>query len=69
MPEVVTITPPAALYQATSGPDWTPKTNKELARWAIETDKALMQCNADKAAIATYVQSVASRKSSAENGR
>ena len=44
--------------QATSAPQWTPRTNMELLRWAIETDRALMQCNADKAAMQTYTRAV-----------
>ena len=42
----------------TSAPQWTPRTNRELLRWSIETDKALQQCNADKAAMQTYARAV-----------
>ena len=46
----------------TSAPQWAPRTNQELLRWAIETDKALQQCNADKAAMQTYVRAVQAEK-------
>ncbi|WP_446717632.1 Rz1-like lysis system protein LysC [Desulfovibrio sp. An276] len=57
-PQLIPVLPPADLMQPTSAPQWTPRTNKELLRWAIETDRALMQCNADKAAMQTYAESV-----------
>ena len=57
-PQLVPILPPEDLMQPTSAPQWTPRTHKELLRWAIETDKALQQCNADKAAMQTYVRAV-----------
>ncbi len=52
---VITLTPPAELMEETEVPKWQPRTNKELAKWAIERDIALQQCNADKASIAKYV--------------
>lgn len=57
-PQLVPILPPEELMAPTNTPQWTPRTHKELLRWAIETDKALQQCNADKTAMQTYVRAV-----------
>lgn len=55
--QTVLMTPPSNLLENTSAPEWQPKTNGELARWAIERDTALQQCNADKSAIRAYYES------------
>ena len=60
-PQLVPILPPEDLMQPTSAPQWTPRTHKELLRWAIEADKALQQCNADKAAMQEYVRTMKAR--------
>ncbi len=57
-PKLVPVLPPENLMQETRGPQWTPRTNGEMLKWAIETDRALMQCNADKRAMQTYSRAV-----------
>ncbi len=59
--QAVPVEPPADLLQDTEVVNWTPKTNGQLLRWAMERDKALMQCNADKAAVREYIEQLKSR--------
>ncbi len=59
--QVVTVEPPADLLQDTQVAQWTPKTNGQLIKWAMERDKALMQCNADKQAVREYVEQLNSK--------
>ena len=55
------VEPPADLLQDTAVTQWTPKTNGQLIQWAMERDKALMQCNADKQAVREYIEQLKSR--------
>lgn len=48
--------------ETTPPPAWTPRTNKELLKWAIENDKALMECNADKLAMKAYAETLRTEK-------
>lgn len=59
--QAVPVEPPADLLQDTEVVQWTPKTNGQLMQWAMERDKALMQCNADKQAVREYIGQLKSR--------
>ena len=60
-PRVYLVAPPEDLMQATQAPAWVPRTNGELLRWAVQTDQALMECNADKASLREYVRTMKAR--------
>ena len=60
-PRVYLVAPPEDLMQATQAPSWVPRTNGEMLKWAIQRDQALMECNADKAAMQEYVRTMKAR--------
>ena len=54
------------LLEETEARKWQPRTNKELATWAIERDLALQQCNADKMAMRDYFRRMQETKNGKE---
>ena len=56
--QLVPIEPPRELMEQTQVQEWTPRTNGEFVQWAIERDRGLAECNADKAALREYVRTL-----------
>jgi len=55
IPSVERLVPPASLLSATERPAWNGTTNGDLLRHTFALDTALAVCNADKAAIRSWV--------------
>lgn len=53
-PEVIQVTPPAALLTETPVPPFVGATNADLAGYVDELLGAVAQCNADKAAVRSW---------------
>jgi hypothetical protein len=54
-PQVIKVTPPAALLLATPSPDFAGSTNGDLVLFIDELQAALDVCNADKAAVRGFI--------------
>lgn len=55
-PEVIRLTPPAALLEPTEIPPYRGRTNGDLAEWAVQCIGAIEEANADKAAIRRWAE-------------